>query len=127
MRMPAGVWRCEEFLRTIKGSLLRVKKRCSRARLGLTALTIYAKLRGGEMPGKSLWVAVLFITILIAGAAAAQDEKNEIGGLIGRTFISDQGIKAAIPNPTIHHGKGLTFEGEYARRMWVTPVYSLSI
>ena len=75
------------------------------------------------MPGKSLWVVVLLTNVLIAGAAAQNnkielnDEKNEVGGAIGRIFISDQGIKSAIPNPTIHSGKGLTFEGEYARRV----------
>lgn len=80
------------------------------------------------MPGKSFWVAVLLILITtMTLGAAAQDEKNEIGGTIGRIFISDQGIKEAIPNPTIHSGKGLTFEGEYARRFLMTPVYSLSI
>jgi hypothetical protein len=77
------------------------------------------------MPGKSLWVVVLFIAVFLA-SAAAQDEKNEIGGAIGRVFISDQGIQAPIPNPTIHSGKGLTFEGEYARRIFVTPVFGIS-
>jgi len=85
------------------------------------------------MPGKRLWVTVLLTTTLIAGAAAQNqktelnDEKNEIGGAIGRIFISDQGIKAAIPNPTIHSGKGLTFEGEYARRVLLNPLYGVSI
>jgi hypothetical protein len=77
------------------------------------------------MPGKSLWVMVLFIAVFLA-SAAAQDEKNEIGGAIGRVFISDQGIQAPIPNPTIHSGKGLTFEGEYARRFFVTPLFGIS-
>jgi Outer membrane protein beta-barrel domain len=77
------------------------------------------------MPGKSLWVVVLFMAVFLA-SAAAQDEKNEIGGAIGRVFISDQGIQADIPNPTIHSGKGLTFEGEYARRIFVTPIFGIS-
>jgi len=77
------------------------------------------------MPGKSLWVVLLFIAVFLA-SAAAQDEKNEIGGTIGRVFISDQGIQANIPNPTIHSGKGLTFEGEYARRIFLTPVFGIS-
>jgi hypothetical protein len=68
---------------------------------------------------------VLFIAVFLA-SAAAQDEKNEIGGAIGRVFISDQGIQAPIPNPTIHSGKGLTFEGEYARRFFVTPLFGIS-
>ena len=78
------------------------------------------------MLGKRLWVVVLFLTTLIAGATA-QDEKNEIGGAIGRIFISDQGIQSAIPNPTIHHGKGLTFDGEYARRILINPLWGVSI
>jgi len=67
------------------------------------------------------------MTIVLAVSAVAQDEKNEVGGAIGRIFISDQSIDSAIPNPTIHTGKGLTFEGEYARRFWVTPIYSISV
>ena len=57
----------------------------------------------------------------------AQDEKNEIGGAIGRIFISDQGIQNAnYLDPTIHSGKGLSFEGEYARRILITPIFSVS-
>jgi len=78
------------------------------------------------MPRKSLWVLVLFVAVLL-GSAAAQDRKNEIGGTIGRIFISDQGIQSPIPNPTIHSGKGLTFEGEYARRMYGTELFGISV
>jgi hypothetical protein len=78
------------------------------------------------MPGKSLWVAVLFVAVLL-GSAAGQDKKNEIGGTIGRIFISDQGIQLPIPNPTIHSGKGLTFEGEYSRRMYGTELFGISV
>src|SRR5512140_3147101 len=78
------------------------------------------------MLGKRFSIAVLCVVTLFAASVAAQDEKNEIGGIIGRTFISDQGIKLAIPDPIIHFGKGLTFEGEYARSFYVAPIYSLS-
>jgi len=79
------------------------------------------------MSGKRLWVALLLMATVLSAAAVAQDEKNEIGGIIGRTFISDQGIKGAtFFDPIIHAGKGLTFEGEYARRFLVTPVFSVS-
>ena len=78
------------------------------------------------MSGKRLWIAVLTVATMLAATAGAQDEKNEIGGLIGRTFISDQGIKASIPDPIIHFGKGLSFEGEYAHVFYVTPIYSIS-
>lgn len=79
------------------------------------------------MSGTRLWIAVLAVVTLVAASAVAQDEKNEIGGIIGRTFVSDQGIKGAtFFDPVIHTGKALSFEAEYARRFWVTPVYSIS-
>lgn len=73
------------------------------------------------------WIAVLFVVTLLAVSAVSQDEKNEIGGLLGRTFISDQGIKGATYfDPTIHFGKGLSFGGEYGHKFLVTPIYSIS-
>lgn len=77
------------------------------------------------MSGKCLWIAVLSVVAVVAASAVAQDEKNEIGGTIGRVFISDQGLKNA-PGNLIVFGKGLSFEAEYARRFWVTPLYSIS-
>jgi opacity protein-like surface antigen len=78
------------------------------------------------MSGKRLCIAVLLATAL-AAFAVAQDEKNEIGGSIGRVFISDQGIQGATYfDPIIHYGKGLTVEGAYARRFLVMPLYSIS-
>lgn len=77
------------------------------------------------MSARQFWIAVLCLYVFWAASAVAQ-EKNEIGGVIGRVFISDQGINANIPDPTIHSGKGLTFGGEYTRRIFVTPVYSIS-
>ncbi len=77
------------------------------------------------MLGKQL--AVLCIVTMIAASAVAQDEKNELGGVLGRTFISDQRITGAtFPSPTIASGKGLSFEAEYARRFFMTPIFSLS-
>src|SRR5579863_888602 len=78
------------------------------------------------MLGKRLWIAVLSVVTVLAASLNAQDEKNEIGGMIGRTFISDQGIKLPIPENQIAFGKGLTFEGEYARLFLVTPIYSVA-
>jgi len=79
------------------------------------------------MFGKRFWIAVLSVAAIFAASASAQDEKNEIGGTLGRTFVSDQGIKGATYfDPTIHFGKGLSFEVEYARRLFVTAIYSVS-
>ena len=79
------------------------------------------------MFGKRLWIAVVWVVAVLGPSAVAQDEKNDIGGMIGRTFISDQGIQnATYFDPIIHSGNGLTFEGEYARRFFVTPVFAIS-
>jgi len=79
------------------------------------------------MFGKRLGIAILSVLTVLAASAVAQDEKNEVGGVIGRIFISDQPITGATyPSPTIAYGKGLTFEGEYSRRILVTPLYALS-
>src|SRR5580700_6984659 len=84
-------------------------------------------LAGGEMFGKRLGIAILSVLTVLAASAVAQDEKNEVGGVIGRIFISDQPITGATyPSPTIAYGKGLTFEGEYSRRVLVTPLYAIS-
>ena len=79
------------------------------------------------MIGKRLWVAVLTVVTMLAASAVAQDEKNEIGGTVGATFISNQGIKnATFPNPIIASGNGHSFDVEYARRLIVTPIWALS-
>jgi len=79
------------------------------------------------MSRRRVWIAVLSVVTILAVSAGAQDEKNEVGGAIGRIFISDQGIQnATYFDPIIHSGKGLTFEGEYARRFLVTPIFSIS-
>lgn len=78
------------------------------------------------MSGKKLCLAVLLMATLGAVSAVAQDEKNEIGGDLGRIFISDQGINATYPGHSIHFGKGLTFDVNYARRIIVTPIWAVS-
>jgi len=82
------------------------------------------------MSGKQAVLAVLLMGISVLGAsAAAQDEKNEVTGILGRIFISDQGIhgpNAPTINPFVRSGKGLTFEVNYARRLLGTQVYAVS-
>jgi len=80
------------------------------------------------MSGKQAVIAVLAVMMsILGGSAAAQDEKNELTGVIGRIFISDQGIIGATNfNPVVRSGKGLTFEVNYSRRLMGTPVFAIS-
>ncbi|HZZ14833.1 MAG TPA: hypothetical protein VFE08_02610 [Candidatus Sulfotelmatobacter sp.] len=82
------------------------------------------------MSGKPTSIAVLAVMMCILGAyAAAQEEKNELTGILGRTFISDQGLHGPNTpplNPFIRSGKGLTFEINYSRTLLVTPLFSIS-
>ena len=78
------------------------------------------------MSGKRLWIAAL-CTVMLAARLAAQDERNELGGLIGRDCISTQAIQGAtFFDPYIRFGKGLTVEGSYARRLLLNPVFSIA-
>ena len=79
------------------------------------------------MSGKQV-VAVLAVTMFFLGAfASAQDEKNEVTGMIGRIFISDQGISGATYfNPLVRSGEGITFEANYAHRLFATPIFAVS-
>jgi hypothetical protein len=58
----------------------------------------------------------------------AEAQKNELSGMLGRTFISDQGIQGAPSyDPDLRFGKGLTFEVNYARRVMGGDVWSLAL
>jgi hypothetical protein len=64
---------------------------------------------------------------ILGGTAAAQDEVNQLTGILGRTFISDQGIIGGIaPNNEVRSGNGLTFEVNYSRWLFGGSVYSIS-
>ncbi|MGC2170480.1 MAG: hypothetical protein WA555_08725 [Candidatus Sulfotelmatobacter sp.] len=80
------------------------------------------------MSGKQAVIAILAVIMAILSAsAAAQDEKNEVTGMIGRIFISDQGIEgASYFNPYVRSGKGLTFEVNYSRRLFSAPAFAIS-
>ena len=78
------------------------------------------------MSGKRLCVALLSVVTVLLASGMAQDEKNELGGILGRTFISNQGITNASVPSVIAFGKGLTFDVDYTRRFLVTPLYALS-
>ena len=68
---------------------------------------------------------VLAVCIIVTHVSAQQ---NEVSGLIGRTFISDQGIKGGtFFDNNVHFGKGLTFEVNYAHRVLGPGFASLSL
>jgi hypothetical protein len=82
------------------------------------------------MSGKRSVIAILIVVVcILCASVAAQDEKNELTGMIGRMFISDQGIhgpNAPAINPFVRSGHGLTFEANYARRLFASPVVGIS-
>ena len=75
---------------------------------------------------KHLTIGALVAVCTFVAQAAAQ--KNELSGILGRTFISDQGIPGAPSyDPNLHFGNGLTFEVNYARRVVDAGLFSLAL
>jgi hypothetical protein len=75
---------------------------------------------------RNLILMALMTVCTLAGQAAAQ--KNELSGMLGHTFISDQGIQGAPAyDPNLRFGKGFTFEINYARRILDQPFWSLAV
>jgi hypothetical protein len=76
---------------------------------------------------KRLTVATLLAAGTFVPHVSAQT-KNELAGLLGRTFISDQGIRGAtFFDNNVHFGSGLTFEANYARRVLGAGIASISM
>ncbi len=75
---------------------------------------------------KQLTIGTLVAICTFVAQGAAQ--RNELTGILGRTFIADQGIQGAPAyDPDLRFGKGLTFEINYARRFMGTDVWSLAL
>jgi hypothetical protein len=75
---------------------------------------------------KRLTIGVLVAVCTFVAQAGAQ--KNELSGILGRTFISDQGVPGTPSyDPDLHFGKGLTFEVNYARRVMGGELWSLAL
>jgi hypothetical protein len=75
---------------------------------------------------KRLAVPLLMALATFVAQATAQDveEDWELAGLIGLTFISNQGIQG-VPNGAIHFGRGQPFEVNYAARVLGKRFWSL--
>src|SRR5579864_8572734 len=68
---------------------------------------------GGRLRNRLL--AAWFLMTAVA-VASAQEGKNEVSGLFGETFISDQGVlNSGLSDSIINHGSGFSFELNYAR------------
>jgi len=79
------------------------------------------------MSWKHLWIAALALVALVSSPATAQEEKNQLTGIVGRTFISNEGIKGAtFSNPFVRFGKAFTFEVNYSRYLITYPLFALS-
>ena len=75
---------------------------------------------------KRLTVALMVSVCAFAAHAAAQ--KNEVSGLVGRTFVSDQTITGStLTDNKLRFGNGASFEGNYARRVMGGGLLSLSV
>lgn len=69
--------------------------------------------------------ALVAVSTFVAPAGA---QENELSGILGRTFISNQAIQGAPTfDPDLRFGNGLTFEVNYARRVWNRDLLSLSL
>jgi hypothetical protein len=79
------------------------------------------------MSWKQLWIAALAVVALVSNPSDCQDEKNQLAGIVGRTFISNEDIKGAtFSNPFVGFGNGLTLEVNYSRHLITSPLFALS-
>jgi len=78
----------------------------------------------------TIGTVVAICTFVAQGAAQNEQgaaQKNEVSGILGRTFIADQGIQGAPSyDPNLRFGKGLTFEINYTRRFMGTNLWSVA-
>lgn len=75
------------------------------------------------MKWKLLRVAVL---VAITGLASQAQQKNEVAAIIGRTFVSNQGV-IPVNGREVHFGNGLTYEVNYARRIFSRDLLALTV
>jgi hypothetical protein len=62
--------------------------------------------------------AAAILLIAASTLVSGQETKNEIAVTVGRMFISDQGVpNTNFFDNTVHSGKGLSYEGDYARKL----------
>lgn len=73
-------------------------------------------------------LTVVVLASVCAFVAHATAQKNELSGLVGRTFISDQTITGSTSSDNkLRFGNGLSFEVNYARRVMSAGLFSLAL
>jgi hypothetical protein len=79
------------------------------------------------MTGKQFWMVLLAMVLFIAVRSSAQDDdkKNELSGIIGRTFISNQGVPSV--GSALTFGNGLSFEVNYGRHFMRNDIFGLTL
>ncbi len=77
---------------------------------------------------RTLFSAMFLVSVMFLTSGAAAQEKNELTGIIGRTFVSDQRVTGVVAADTIlHTGNGLTFEANYGRRLMDLGIAGLTV
>jgi hypothetical protein len=67
---------------------------------------------------RTLFSATFLVSLVVLTSGAFAQEKNELTGIIGRTFVSDQGVAGIVAaDNNLHSGNGITFEVNYGRRL----------
>ncbi len=70
------------------------------------------------MKGIPCLAAVLWLLVGLTSGACAQ-ERNELTGLIGRTFVSDHAVTGtSTPGALLTSERGLSVEANYGRRLF---------
>ena len=78
------------------------------------------------MKGLPCLAAVLGLLVGLTSGACAQ-ERNELTGLIGRTFVSDHAVTGtSTPGALLAAERGLTVEVDYGRRLFDSAIAGLT-
>lgn len=67
---------------------------------------------------RTLFLAAVLGSLLSLLSGAGAQDKTELTALLGRTFVSDQGVTGtSTPGALLTSGAGLSLEGNYGRRL----------
>jgi hypothetical protein len=67
---------------------------------------------------RTIFLAAILGSLGTLISVASAQERNELSGLIGRTFVSDQGVTGtSTPGALLTSGAGISVEGNYGRRL----------